>query len=118
MVHDWRIAMMAIFAFAFSGGVACIHILRGELVAACPVVFALLILIAAGRRGTVARPLALAAAAALCVLGLENKVQAILLTGTLPILILTFGSAASASVAFWRHSQFRWLGAFIAPSPP
>jgi hypothetical protein len=73
VVHDWRIAMMAIFAFAFSGGVA-VHsrILRSELAAACPVVFALLILIAAGRRGTVARPLALAAAAALCVRSREQ----------------------------------------------
>jgi hypothetical protein len=115
VVHDWRIAMMAIFAFAFSGGVA-VHsrIVRSELVAACPVIFALLILIAAGRRGTVARPLALAAAAALCVLGLENKVQAILLIGALPILVLPFGGAASASVGFWRHSRFRWLATFIA----
>src|ERR1700681_389645 len=115
VVRDWRIAMMAIFALAFSGGVA-VHsrILRSELVAACPVIFALLILIAAGRRGTVARPLAMAAAAALCVLGLENKVQAILLIGALPILILPFGSAASASTAFWRTSPLRWLATFIA----
>jgi hypothetical protein len=115
VVRDWRIAVMAVFAFAFSGGVA-VHsrILRSELVAACPVIFALLILIAAGRRGTVARPLALAAAAALCVLGLENKVQAILLIGALPILILPFGSASSASVAFWRDSPLRWLATVIA----
>jgi hypothetical protein len=115
VVRDWRVAMMAIFAFAFSGGVAVhLRILRSELMAACPVIFALLILIAAGRRGTVARPLAMAAAAALCVLGLENKVQAILLIGALPILILPFGSATSASVAFWFHSQFRWLATLIA----
>ena len=77
--------------------------------AACPVIFALLILIAAGRRAGVARPLGMAAAAALCVLGLENKVQAILLIGALPLLILPFGSAASASVAFWRDTPWRWL---------
>jgi hypothetical protein len=115
VVRDWRIAILATFALAFSGGVA-VHsrILRSELVAACPVIFALLILIAAGRRGTVARPLAMAAAAALCVLGLENKVQAILLIGALPILILPFGSAASASVTFWHTSPLRWLATFIA----
>ena len=115
VVRDWRVAMMATFAFAFSGGVA-VHsrILRSELVAACPVIFALLILIVAGRRATLARPLAMAVAAALCVLGLENKVQAILLIGALPILILPFGSADSASVAFWRHSQFRWLATLVA----
>src|SRR5882757_6922804 len=115
VVRDWRIAMLAVFAFAFSGGVA-VHsrILRSELLAACPVIFALLILIAAGRRGTLARPLAMAAAAALCVLGLENKVQAILLIGALPILILPFGSAAGASAAFWRTSPLRWLATFVA----
>src|SRR5712671_4860533 len=38
IVRDWRIALMATFAFAFSGGIA-VHsrILRSELVAACPV---------------------------------------------------------------------------------
>jgi hypothetical protein len=113
--RDWRVALVAALAFALSGGVA-VHsrILRSELVAACPVIFALLILIAAGRRGTAARPLALATAAAFCVLGLENKVQAILLIGALPILILPFGSAARESVAFWRQSQFRWLATAIA----
>ena len=40
----------------------------------------------------------------LCVLGLENKVQVILLIGALPLLALPFGNAASASVAFWRHA--------------
>ncbi|MES2198378.1 MAG: hypothetical protein V4517_28495, partial [Pseudomonadota bacterium] len=115
VVRDWRIAMFATFAFAFSGGIA-VHsrILRSELLAACPVIFALLILIAAGRRGHLARPLAMAAAAALCVLGLENKVQVILLIAALPILIIPFGSAAGASVAFWRASPLRWLATLIA----
>ncbi|MDP3690357.1 hypothetical protein [Bradyrhizobium sp.] len=115
VVRDWRIAMMATFAFAFSGGVA-VHsrILRSELLAACPVIFALLILIMVGRRAGLARPLAMAAAGALCVLGLENKVQAILLIGALPIVILPFGSAAGASVAFWRHSPMRWAVMFAA----
>ena len=78
LVRDWRIALIATLAFAFSGGIA-VHsrILRSELVAACPVIFALLILIVIGRRAGIARPLGMAAAAALCVLGLENKVQAI-----------------------------------------
>src|ERR1700736_1999224 len=113
VVRDWRVAMLATLAFAFSGGVA-VHsrILRSELVAACPVIFALLLLIVVGRRAGVARPLAMAAAAALCVLGLENKVQAILLIGALPLVILPFGSAASA--AFWRTSPLRWLVTFIA----
>ena len=94
VVRDWRVAMLATLAFAFSGGIA-VHsrILRSELVSACPVIFALLVLIIAGRRATLARPLALALAAALCMLGMENKVQVILLIGTLPFLVLPFGSS-------------------------
>lgn len=115
IVRDWRVAMLATVAFAFSGGVA-VHsrILRSELVAACPVIFALMILIMAGRRASIARPLALAAAAALCVLGLENKVQAILLIGVLPLVILPFGSNASASVTFWRDPRSSWLATILA----
>jgi hypothetical protein len=107
--------LLATLAFAFSGGIA-VHsrILRSELVAACPVIFALMILIVAGRRASALRPLWMAVAAALCVLGLENKVQAILLIGVLPVVILPFGSAASASVAFWRRPRSSWLAAAAA----
>jgi hypothetical protein len=115
IVRDWRVALIATFAFAFSGGIA-VHsrILRSELVAACPVIFALMTLIVIGRRASIARPLGMAVAAALCVLGLENKVQAILLIGTLPLLVIPFGGAASASVAFWNHTRSGWLAAGIA----
>ena len=67
ILRDWRVAQMATFAFAFSGGVA-VHerILRSELVAACLVIFALMILIAVGRRAGIARPLALAAVLLIC----------------------------------------------------
>jgi hypothetical protein len=115
VVRDWRIALIATFAFAFSGGVA-VHsrILRSELLAAFPVFFALLILIAVGRRAIVARPLAMALAAGLCMLGMENKVQAVLLIAALPLIILPFGSAGSASVAFWRNPVSAWLATAIA----
>jgi hypothetical protein len=115
ILRDWRVSLLATVAFALSGGVA-VHsrILRSELVAALPVIFALMILIAIGRRAHIARPLALAAAAGLCVLGLENKVQAILLIGLLPLVILPFGSADSASVAFWNETRSSWLVAAIA----
>ena len=46
-------------------------------------------------------------------LGLENKVQAILLIGVLPFIILPFGSAESASVRFW-HGPPAWLASAIA----
>jgi hypothetical protein len=115
IVRDWRVALLATLAFAFSGGIA-VHsrILRTELVAAVPALLALLILIVIGRRGSRARPFGMAVAAALCVLGLENKVQVILLIGALPVLVLPFGGAASASVAFWRHAQSAWPTAIIA----
>ena len=73
-----------------------------------------MILIVAGRRAHVARPLALALAAALCVLGLQNKVQAVLLIGALPLLILPFGNARSASAPFWRHARTAWPAAAAA----
>src|SRR6266853_747097 len=114
-VRAGRVAMMATFAFAFSGGIA-VHsrILRSELVAACPVIFALMILIVVGRRAGVARPLWMAVAAGLCVLGLENKVQAILLIAALPLLVMPFGTAASTSVAFWRNTRSSWLATGVA----
>ena len=112
--RDWRVALVAALAFALSGGVA-VHsrILRSELVAACPIIFALMILIAIGRHAHAARPSGMAVAAALCIVGLENKVQAILLIGALPLLILPFGSAESPSAAFWK-TPAGWLAAAIA----
>lgn len=105
IVRDWRVALTAIFAFAFSGAIA-VHsrILRTELVAACPVLFALMTLIVIGRVARVARPLWMGLAAALCVFGLENKVQVILLIGALPVVIMPFGGPQSASVPCWRSA--------------
>jgi hypothetical protein len=115
IVRDWRVAMLATLALAFSGGIA-VHsrILRSELVAACPVIFALMILIVIGGRASIARPFWIAVAAGLCVLGLENKVQAILLIGALPLMMLPFGSAESASLAFWRDARSGWPATAIA----
>jgi hypothetical protein len=115
ILRDWRVAMLATLAFALSGGVA-VHarILRSEFIAAMPVISALMILIAVGRRAVLARPLAVGLAAGLCVLGLENKVQAILLIATLPVIILPFGDGASASVLLWRNTASAWLTAALA----
>src|SRR4051795_3332944 len=115
VVRDWRIALIATFAFTFSGGVA-IHarILRSELVAAFPVLCALLILIAVGRRAGVLRPLAIALAAFLCVLGMDNKVQAVLPIAALPFILLPFGGPGSASVAFWRSPAMAWPSTALA----
>jgi hypothetical protein len=112
--RDWRVALTATLAFGLSGGVA-VHsrILRSELVAACPVIFALMILIVIGRRAHIARPLGMAAAAALCVIGMENKVQAILMISALPLMILPFGSAQSASTGFW-NTPAGWLAVAVS----
>ncbi len=111
IVRDWRVALIATFAFAFSGGIA-VHsrILRSELVAAL-----------SGDlcaddpdRGRPPRQRRAPARAwrsrpALCVLGLENKVQAILLIGALPLLVLPFGSAtAQASRSGATRAQAGW----------
>ncbi|MBN8968220.1 MAG: hypothetical protein J0G95_07135 [Rhizobiales bacterium] len=110
IVRDWRIALLATFAFAFSGGVAMhLRILRTEMIAACLGIFALMILIAAARRGFAARPLALGLAALLCMLGLDNKVQLILLIAAFPVLALAFGSTRSASTDFWKNTGMSWL---------
>ena len=115
VIRDWRIALLATFAFAFSGGVAVhMRILRSEMIAASLVTFALLIFVIAGRKGSAWRPLAMAAAASLCVLGLENKVQVIVLIAALPMLSLAFGSDGGASVAFWRQSRSAWLVTLLA----
>jgi hypothetical protein len=112
--RDWRVALLATLAFALSGGMA-VHsrILRSELLSALPAVFALMILIAVAQHGRPGRPLGMAAAAGLCVIALENKVQAILLIGLLPFVILPFGNAGSASAAFWK-TPASWLVAAVA----
>ncbi len=112
--RDWRIALLTTFAFAFSGGIAVhMRILRSELIAASLFTFALMLLIAAARRPGTWRPLAIGAAAALCVLGMENKVQIILLIAALPVIMLPFGSADSTSTAFWRGST-AWLAVLLS----
>src|SRR5260370_18707289 len=100
-VRDLGVATLSTFVFAFSGGVEFhMRVLRSEMIAGCLIIFALMILIAGSRRGTISRPLAIAAPAMLCLLGLENKIHAILLIAALPLLILPFAGPASASDDF------------------
>jgi hypothetical protein len=111
IVRDRRLASLATFAFAFSGGVAMhMRVLRSEMIAACLVIFALLLLIIVARRAAAWRPMAMTAAAALCVLGLENKIHAILLIAALPLIILPFGANSSGSAPFWIGPR-GWLAA-------
>jgi hypothetical protein len=110
IVHDRWLAMIAVFAFASSGALAMqMRIMRTELVAAPLVVFAFLILVLAARQASNGRPLVIALAVSLCMLGLENKVHAILPIAALPLLMLPFGAVAGASTAFWKQDPRRWL---------
>ena len=109
VLRDWRVALLATWAFAFSGGVAVeMRILRSEMIAGSMVILALLILIAQCRRASRWRPLFVGAVAFLCALGLENKVHVIALLMALPILALAFGEFAARSVSFWRLSPLAW----------
>ncbi|AWM04486.2 hypothetical protein [Bradyrhizobium amphicarpaeae] len=115
IVRDRRVATCGVFAFAMSGGVQMhLRILRSEMIAACFCVIALMLLVIVARRGSVLRPVALAVAAWLCMLGLENKVQAILLIAAIPAVLLPFGGSASASVGFWRSGARAWTTAAAA----
>ena len=115
IVRDWRIALLATFAFAFSGGVAVhMRILRTEMIAACFVIFAFMTLIVVAQRARTWRPLALMAAAALCILGMENKVQVILLIAALPMIIQPFGAGSGASSGFWDNGSRAWLTTLFA----
>ncbi|WP_256807083.1 hypothetical protein [Bradyrhizobium sp. Bra64] len=109
---DLRVATCGVFAFAFSGGFQMhLRILRSEMIAAGFCIAALMLLIVAARRATIYRPLLVGLAAWLCVLGLQNKVQAILLIAALPVLVIPFGNSASASVGFWRSGSGATLAA-------
>ena len=112
LLRDWRVALLGTFAFAFSGGLSVhLRILRSEMISGCLFFFALATLILAAKRATSWRPLAVGFAALLCVLALENKIHTVLLIGTLPLIILPFGSLPTGENAFWRNRAASWLAA-------
>jgi hypothetical protein len=117
----------AAFDAAMTGAVRAGRVLAWLIATGCVLIFAalvrrivrdwriaLMVLMVVGRSSSIARPLWMAVAAGLCILGLENKVQAILLIGVLPLLLLPFGSPKSASVALWRNPRSSWFAAGIA----
>jgi hypothetical protein len=110
LLRDWRVALLATCAFAFSGGVAVhMRILRSEMIAGSMVTLALLVLIAQCRRGSLWRPFALGIVALLSVLALENKVHVIPLLMAFPLLALAFGETEARSIPFWRSSPLAWV---------
>lgn len=112
LVRDWRIAILATFALAFSGGLQMeIRILRTELIAGGLMALATLILIIAARDNRNAwRPALIGAAALLAALAMLNKIQVIFLIAALPVIALPFGERGSA----WSNDLRSWVIAIAA----
>jgi hypothetical protein len=106
LIGDWRVAVLATLALAFSGGVAMqARMIRTELIAGGLVIIALLILLnAAGALKTPWRPVLVGLSAFLATLGFVNKVQLVFLICALPLIVLTFGCRSDDPAAFWRRS--------------
>jgi hypothetical protein len=109
-VRDGRVAGLAAFLLAFSGGMTMqMRIMRTELLAAGLFVTALLLLIVAAKRGERAwRPAAIGFASLLITLGMLNKIQIFFLICALPILLLPFGPDTPPQSGFWRRPN-AWL---------
>jgi hypothetical protein len=92
LVGDWRIAIIAALALAYSGGVAWhIRIMRTELLSAGLVTAALLLLLVAAREPGIRRHVLIAIASLCAALAVVAKVQALLPALAIPALVLAFG---------------------------
>jgi hypothetical protein len=106
LVRDWRVAVLATFALAFSGGLQMeIRILRTELIAGGLMTLATLILVISARSTrNVWRPALIGAAALLAALAMLNKIQVIFLIAALPLIALPFGERGGA----WKNDLRSW----------
>jgi len=111
VVRNGRVAGLAGFLLAFSGGMTMqMRIMRTELLAAGLFMIALLLLIAVAKRGErMWRPAAIGLASLLITLGMLNKVQIFFLICALPILLLPFGPDTAPQGGFWRQRRSAWL---------
>jgi hypothetical protein len=109
LVQDWRVATLAMFALAFSGGIAMsVRSVKTELLSGSLGAIAFLILLIAARSPKMAaRPLLVGAAAAVATLAMDNKVQAIFLIAALPILLLPFGETSERG-GYWSERRSGW----------
>jgi hypothetical protein len=94
LVGDWRLAVIAAIALAYSGGFAMhIRIMRTELLSSGLITTALLlVLLAARERRSLARNMALALAGLCAAVAVVDKVQAILPALAIPVIALAFGN--------------------------
>lgn len=109
LVRDWRVALLGTFAIAFSGGIAMsVRTVKPELLSGAFFAIALLILLIAARSPRMAtRPVLIGIAAFLAMLAMDNKVQAIFLISTLPVLLLPFGEPSQRG-GFWTGRRAGW----------
>jgi hypothetical protein len=115
LLGDWRIAVVGLFALAYSGGIAMsVRSVKTELLSAAFGTLSLLVLLIAARSPRMtARPALIGAAALLATLALDNKVQAIFLIGALPILMLPFGEPSDGN-SYWSSPRATWALAALA----
>jgi len=112
LVGDWRLAVVAAIALAWSGGVAMhIRIMRTELLSAALVTSALLLVLVAARADALRRNFLLALAGLCTSLAIVTKVQALLPALAIPVIALAFGQGAPADAA---GAARRWIGAGLA----
>jgi hypothetical protein len=115
LVGDWRIAIMAALALAWSGGVAMhIRIMRTELLSAALVTSALLLVLVAARAGAVRRAICIGLAGLCAILAIITKVQALLPALAIPIIALAFGQTVPAGERDAPGAGRPWTAAAVA----
>src|SRR5262245_8421248 len=109
LVKDWRVALLGTFAIAFSGGIAMsVRTVKPELLSGALFAVALLILLISARSPRVTmRPMLIGVGAFFATLAMDNKVQAIFLIATLPVLLLPFGEPSQRG-GFWTERRAGW----------
>ncbi len=114
LVVDWRIAVMAATALAYSGGIAMhLRIMRTELLSAGLVTSALL-LVLVGARASGLRRHGLIALAGLCTsLAVVTKVQAVLPALAISVIALAFGEVVPADKSDARGAARGWIVAAL-----
>jgi hypothetical protein len=115
LLGDWRIAVMAAVALAYSGGVAMlIRIMRTELLSAALVTCALLLVLVAARSGTTRRTVYIGLAGLCAILAVITKVQALLPALAIPVIALAFGETAAPDEQQTPRAARRWTVAVVA----
>ncbi|MBV8752011.1 MAG: hypothetical protein JO328_04035 [Hyphomicrobiales bacterium] len=115
LVGDWRLAVVAAIALAWSGGIALhIRIMRTELLSAGLVTSALLLVLVAAHAGTIRRCIYIGLAGLCAMLAIVTKVQALLPALAIPIIALAFGQRVTAEGAEAPDTARRWTVALVA----